>query len=82
MKEVVINMKIQVIAIKDMPDGSMSCDVDYDDEAGAQIKLDFGVDEITPEILTQVVTRALETYLAIHSEKLEAQDAAGDKEQE
>lgn len=75
MQEVVSKMKISLLAVNEMPDGSLTCDLSYDEEAEAQMKIDLGVDELTPEALNQFVTRALEEYVLLMSSELEETDS-------
>jgi hypothetical protein len=56
-------MKIQILALSEMPDGSLNADIDYDEEAAEHIKSFYGVTEITPDILSRFVAEALHKYI-------------------
>ena len=56
-------MRFSILSIKEEEDGSMSADVDYDDEMAAQIRSHYGVEEITPKVLSAVVKELLEQYV-------------------
>jgi capsular polysaccharide biosynthesis protein len=56
-------LKFSILSIKEEEDGSMSADVDFDDEMAAQIRSHYGVEEITPKVLSAVVKELLEQYV-------------------
>jgi hypothetical protein len=56
-------MKIEILALNEMPDGSLNADISYDDEAAEYIKSVCGVTEITPEVLSRFVSEALHNYV-------------------
>lgn len=56
-------MKFTILSIKEETDGSMSADVDFDEEMAEQIKSHYGVDEITPQVLSAVVKELIEQYV-------------------
>lgn len=73
------NMKIEILSLKEMPDGSLNADINYDDEAAEHIKSVYGVTEITPDVLSRFVSDSLHKY--IEEEAAEAA-AAEDGKQE
>jgi hypothetical protein len=56
-------MKIEILALNEMPDGSLNAEVNYDDEAAEHIKAACGVTEIAPEVLSKFVAGALRSYV-------------------
>jgi len=67
-------MKIEILALNEMPDGSLNAELSYDDEAAEHIKAVCGVTEITPEVLSMFVSEALHSYI---EEDDEAKDPNG-----
>lgn len=56
-------MKIEVISIKDRPDGGADLELDFDDEAVEFIRSAMGAEEFTEAIAQEYVLEALEYYL-------------------
>ena len=70
-REIGENMKIEILALNEMPDGSLNADINYDDEAAEYIKSVCGVTELTPEVLSRFVSEALHNYV---EDKVEVKD--------
>lgn len=56
-------MKIQILSVNQLPDGSLNADIDYDEEAAEYIKGIYGVSELTPDVLNRFVVEALSNYI-------------------
>lgn len=73
-------MKIEILALNEMPDGSLNADINYDDEAAEYIKSVYGVTEITPDVLSRFVSDSLHKY--IEEETAEAAAAEDGKQED
>ena len=67
-------MKIEILSLKEKPDGSLIADINYDDEAAEHIKVFYGVTEITPDVLSRFVSDSLHKYI----EEKDAEAAAAE----
>lgn len=67
-------MKIEILALNEMPDGSLNADINYDDEAAEYIKSVYGVTEITPDVLSRFVAESLHRYVEEESEEAAASE--------
>lgn len=56
-------MKIKVLSITDRPEGGADLEIDFDDEAVELVCHTMGVDDLTEEVATAFVIKALEEYL-------------------
>lgn len=65
-------MKIEILALNELPDGSLNADISYDDEAAEHIKAHYGVTEITPDVLSRFVADSLHRYIEEATEKAAA----------
>lgn len=59
-------MKINIVAIREQPDGSMLCDMDYDSDFEAEVCRLYNVEKITQEIISEFVVSALDAYIDAH----------------